>query len=150
MPSPNLRFKTLQESMEAHFRSDFPVLAFVSGNDEQLSETLPLPAFVFDTPRFELAPNRGIDTLCLRGFFEGRLLLDSKDPEVSHKAKGLAARIALSIHAQTFGQALTPCRITGISNEAFPPEGNQCWLIEWESDLQIGDNTFAEWDAPFA
>lgn len=125
--------------MASTLQTAFPILQSVVADDAVLEDSLPLPALLIDLPRFEPDTDRGAGTLNLTTFFEARLLLDRKDPNVHHRAKGLATRLSWFIQNQTWGQQMAPCRITGISNESIDAEGNLCWLIEFTTSLQVGE-----------
>jgi hypothetical protein len=147
--SQDIRFKSLQEAIIARVQSQLPAIATLSGGYDWLPNNVALPAFAFHIARFEPGLDRGTGALCLNAHYEGRLFLNAKAPDTSHLGQGLATQLAKVLHQQSLLPELPHTRITGIQLEAFPPEGAICWLIEWEQDLQRGDNPHADWVEPY-
>lgn len=103
-----------------------------------------LPAVLVELAEMEPGTDPGTGQTALIGRFQARAIVDPNQPGADLVVRELAARIAVAITHETWGQEITVAQLVQIGEDAFKPEldGYLVWVVEWTHEFHLGET---EW-----
>jgi hypothetical protein len=121
---------------------DIPTVAHYPAVDAALA----LPAVLIELAQLAPASDPGGGEMGLLAHFQARVVCDAAAAGAALQVRGLAARVALAIHNETWNLAIgaaqfvlaAPALETGAADDS----GRLAWLLEWTHEIELGQ---AEW-----
>lgn len=104
------------------------------------------PMVCLEVTNFSSGEDPATSELALNINMEARVVVDSVIDDAEVVCQTLACNIANVIHLNSFGCAVSPGNVTGISRDAFKPEFDAyiCWLVEWTHQFHLGQSVWLE------
>ena len=95
---------------------------------------------------FSTGDDPATSELALTVNMEARVVVDSAINDAEIICQTLACNVANAIHLNSFGCAVSPANVTGISRDSFKPEFDAyvCWLVEWNHQFHLGQSVWLE------
>lgn len=105
------------------------------------------PAVFLEIANYEPGNDPATEELALIANIEARVVVDATIENAELVCQALACDIANVAHLNSFGCAVSPATVTGISRDAFKPEFDAyiCWLVEWQHEFHKGESV---WNDP--
>ncbi len=102
------------------------------------------PMVSLEIANFSTGDDPATGELALTVNIEARVVVDSVIEDAETICQTLACNVANAIHLNSFGCAVSPGNVTGISRDAFKPEFDAyiCWLVEWSHQFHLGQSVW--------
>ena len=104
------------------------------------------PMVCLEIANFSTGDDPATSELALTINMEARVVVDSVIEDAEIICQTVACNVANAIHLNSFGCAVSPGNVTGISRDTFKPEFDAyiCWLVEWSHQLHLGQSVWLE------
>ncbi len=104
------------------------------------------PMVCLEIANFSTGDDPATSELALTVNMEARVVVDSAVDDAEIICQTLACNVANAIHLNSFGCAVSPGEVTGISRDSFKPEFDAyiCWLVEWSHQFHLGQSVWLE------
>ena len=104
------------------------------------------PMVCLEIANFSTGDDPATSELALTINMEARVVVDSVVDDAEIICQTLACNVANTIHSNSFGCAVSPANVTGISRDSFKPEFDAyvCWLVEWSHQIHLGQSVWLE------
>lgn len=103
-----------------------------------------LPAVLVELAEMEPGDDPGSGETALIGRFQARAIIDPIQANADMQVRELAARIAVAITHETWGQEIGIAKLVQIGEDAFKPEldGYMVWVVEWTHEFHLGESAW--------
>ncbi len=104
------------------------------------------PMVCLEISNFSTGEDPGTGELALTVNMEARVVVDSAIEEAEITCQTIACNVANLVNLNSFGCAVSPGKVTGISRDSFKPEFDAyiCWLVEWAHEFHLGQSVWLE------
>ena len=108
---------------------------------------VPTPGCYVTAVDMEAEPDHdpGTGQLAMLARYEAHVIVGLRTARARHEAQKLAARVALAIHSQRWGQPIGPAMVALAEPDEFAPELDQyeVWRVDWAHRIHVGPSI---WD----
>jgi hypothetical protein len=139
-PGEGVDLGALHQAIIDAIAGQFPGLATVTDYPDKRA-AVAMPACLIEIVDFEAEPDPGTGQLALLGRFSARLLIGFRTPDTEREIRRLAGAVAVFVHQQRWGHAISPAEVTSIAPDAFDVDLDKItvWAVEWQQVLNLGD-----------
>ncbi|TKC83837.1 hypothetical protein FAZ69_22655 [Trinickia terrae] len=131
--------KELHAAIECGMRAKLPKMRRIEAYP-RLGQKIETPLIAIELSEFEPGQDDGTGGVALIARMQARVVFDPIDEGAELAVREVAARVAMVVHANTWGLPITPGKVVQVAEDPFRPQfDTYCvWLVEWTHEFGLG------------